>query len=115
MSASKPFCPPGTLAATSFTASVSASRRAFRSSKSSWLISSSIGLRKTDGSRPGEAVEIRARSFTRVWPVALLAALALTGCEADEVAARATLTELGFHGIAIERAPAFGIEPEVGL
>lgn len=39
--------------------------------------------------------------------VALLP-LALAACEADAVAARATLTELGFHGIAIERAPMTG-------
>lgn len=39
--------------------------------------------------------------------VALLP-LSLAACEADEVAARATLTELGFHAIALIRAPAFG-------
>jgi hypothetical protein len=38
--------------------------------------------------------------------VALLP-LALAGCEADAIAARATLTELGYHGIAIRPAPMF--------
>lgn len=36
--------------------------------------------------------------------VALLP-LSLAACEADEVGARATLTELGFHAIALHRAP----------
>ena len=39
--------------------------------------------------------------------VALLP-LALVACEADAIGARATLKDLGFHGIAIERAPVFG-------
>ena len=39
--------------------------------------------------------------------VALLP-LALASCEADPIAARATLTELGFHGIALSRAPLTG-------
>ncbi|MGU3476433.1 hypothetical protein [Methylobacterium sp. D48H] len=39
--------------------------------------------------------------------VALLP-LALAACEADPIAARATLTELGFHGIALSRAPLTG-------
>lgn len=34
--------------------------------------------------------------------------LALASCEADEVAARATLTELGYHGVALQQAPTFG-------
>ncbi|MDP4005103.1 hypothetical protein [Methylobacterium sp. NEAU K] len=38
----------------------------------------------------------------------LLVTLALASCEADEVAARSTLKDLGFHGIAVERAPVFG-------
>lgn len=33
--------------------------------------------------------------------------LTLTGCEADAIAARATLAELGYHGIAILPAPLF--------
>lgn len=39
--------------------------------------------------------------------VALLP-LALAACEADPIAARATLTDLGFHGIALSRAPLTG-------
>ncbi|MDH2313369.1 hypothetical protein [Methylobacterium brachiatum] len=39
--------------------------------------------------------------------LALAAALCLAGCEADAIAARATLTELGYHGIAIRPAPMF--------
>ncbi|MDE3749432.1 hypothetical protein [Methylobacterium radiotolerans] len=38
----------------------------------------------------------------------LAATLVLAGCEADAIAARATLKDLGFHGIAVERAPVFG-------
>ncbi len=38
----------------------------------------------------------------------LAATLVLAGCEADPIAARATLTELGFHGIALSRAPLTG-------
>lgn len=34
--------------------------------------------------------------------------LTLAACEADPIAARATLTELGFHGIALSRAPLTG-------
>ena len=40
--------------------------------------------------------------------LALAATLTLAGCEADAIAIRAALTELGYHGIAIRPAPAFG-------
>lgn len=40
--------------------------------------------------------------------LALAATLALTACEADAIAARATLAEWGYHGIAILPAPVFG-------
>ncbi len=36
----------------------------------------------------------------------LAATLVLAGCEADPIAARATLTELGFHGIALSAGAA---------
>ena len=67
--------------------------------------SSSIGLRTSDGSGPGRAVERASRRPVRA--CALLATLALAGCEADAIAARAALTELGYHGIAIRPAPMF--------
>jgi hypothetical protein len=39
--------------------------------------------------------------------LALATALSLAGCEADAIAARAALTDLGYHGIAIRPAPMF--------
>ena len=65
--------------------------------------SSSIGLRTSDGRPRGSGVHRMLRPAL----VALLP-LALVACEADTIAARATLTELGYHGIAIRPAPAFG-------
>lgn len=47
-------------------------------------------------------------SRNSVYALAVSASLALAGCEADPIAARATLTELGFHGIALSRAPLTG-------
>ena len=47
-------------------------------------------------------------SAARIFARAVAAALVLAGCEADPIAARATLTELGFHGIALSRAPLTG-------
>ncbi|MEE7449383.1 hypothetical protein MRF4_17095 [Methylobacterium radiotolerans] len=38
----------------------------------------------------------------------LAATLALASCEADAIAARATLKDLGFHGITLSRAPLTG-------
>jgi hypothetical protein len=68
--------------------------------------SSSIGgVAAPDGSGPGRAVERASRRPVRA--CALLATLALAGCEADAIAARATLADLGYHGIAIRPAPLF--------
>lgn len=66
-------------------------------------ILSSIGLRTSDGRPRGSGVH-------RMLRPALVALLPLTlaACEADPIAARATLTELGFHGIALSRAPLTG-------
>ena len=56
----------------------------------------------------GRAVERASRRPARACALAVAAALVLAGCEADPIAARATLTELGFHGIALSRAPLTG-------
>ncbi len=66
-------------------------------------LSSSIGLRTSDGRPRGSGVHWTLRPAL----VALLP-LSLAACEADAIAARATLKDLGFHGIAVERAPVFG-------
>ena len=40
--------------------------------------------------------------------LALAATLALASCEADAIAARATLAEWGYHAVAIQPAPILG-------
>ncbi|MFB0490227.1 hypothetical protein ABIE45_002813 [Methylobacterium sp. OAE515] len=67
------------------------------------FILSSIGSQPLDGRPRGSVIQAMLRPAL----VALLP-LSLAACEADEVAARATLTELGFHAIALRQAPAFG-------
>ena len=47
------------------------------------------------------------RAFLPIAALSVLSAL-LAGCEADHVAARSALADLGFHGVAITPAPAIG-------